>query len=125
MTGKMREEKEPTRRVVLHANPTTLALVDTEDAFRVAEHEWLVCITEGGIKTGISLRAGTELCYLAHLVMDVDYHTHRIVFLNGNGLDCRKENLRVEERSEPIPHQSSFRRATIVPPTKERIREIP
>lgn len=121
--GKLRVEKEPTRRVVLHANPATLALVDTEDAGKVAEREWLVCYTEGGIKTGISLVAGEDLCYLAHLVMEVDYHTHRVVFLSGNGLDCRRANLRVEEREEPIPHHSSFRRASLVPLTKERQRE--
>lgn len=70
-----------------------VAFVDAQDANRVGRHKWTALI-----RPGRSAYAFTTKCvrtiYLHRFVtnapigMDVDH-------INGNGLDCRRENLRV------------------------------
>lgn len=72
-----------------------VALIDPEDAARVLRHRWTASYGKAGWKAYFShsINGKTHSVYLHQLVMG-----HRkglmIDHRNGNGLDCRKRNLR-------------------------------
>lgn len=65
--------------------------VDTEDVCFIKDIHW--CIVEKG--TNLYAANGTNHIYLHRLILNIKGHNAVIDHLNHNGLDNRKENLRI------------------------------
>lgn len=94
-----RERAQP---VTIALSKGKVALIDAEDAERVTEYSWCAFVTVRGkwyAKRKV-WRGGKYTSKLLHrfivgapIDMDIDHK-------NGDGLDCRRENLRVATRSQ-------------------------
>lgn len=71
-----------------------VALIDDEDAEKVGKYKWCVLLTRG-----VPSYADGSPGSLHRFVMDAQ-PGQMIDHKNGNGFDCRKENLRFATRSE-------------------------
>lgn len=76
--------------------------IDIEDIDTVKDIHW--CITEKG--TNLYASNGTNHLYLHRLILDVEGYDIVIDHLNHNGLDNRKNNLRITTRHENLKNTS-------------------
>ncbi|MEQ8785128.1 MAG: HNH endonuclease [Pirellulaceae bacterium] len=78
-----------------------VALIDAEDAERVQTYKWHACRREPNWYAGTSAerRRGNNMIYLHRLVANAKRGEH-VDHINGNGLDCRRENLRICTNAE-------------------------
>lgn len=67
------------------------ALVDDDDVQRVSKHSW--CLVFGRNTWYAQTRTDNKTLYLHRLVTNAETDK-KVDHKNGNGLDCRKENLR-------------------------------
>ena len=72
--------------------------VDTEDVCFIKDIHW--CIVEKG--TNLYAANGTNHIYLHRLILNIKGHNAVIDHLNHNGLDNRKDNLRITTRHENL-----------------------
>jgi hypothetical protein len=75
------------------SNLEEMAIVDDEDYERVSKHSW--CGVVGRNTVYAQTRIKGESIYLHRFVMQSVKFGPKIDHKNGNGLDCRKSNLRV------------------------------
>lgn len=91
------------------------AIVDVADAELVGQYKWHACIRKNWeYAASSSTRAnGGKSIYLHRLLMSPPEGMH-VDHINGNGLDCRRANLRVctnaENRRNSRPTKSAVKR---------------
>jgi hypothetical protein len=77
-----------------------VALVSEEDYERVSEHIWSYTLQHGK-EYGISNSVGLpRLTYLHRFILGLGPGDSEVDHINGNGLDCRRENMRLATRSQ-------------------------
>ena len=81
-----------------------VALIDGEDVGRVIEHTWYVVDNGRGGLHATNRKAGRLHRFILKLTPDDPEVDHA----NGNGLDCRKSNLRFATRSQNNANRDRF-----------------
>jgi hypothetical protein len=78
-----------------------VALIDAEDAARVLQYRWHVAQRPPNCyaATSTERRRGHRAIYLHRLIVNAKLGEH-VDHINGNGLDCRRENLRICTNAE-------------------------
>jgi hypothetical protein len=89
-----------------------VALVDDEDFPLLSDFRWCYR-AERDERQGYAVRhrktdGKDRLCYLHRQLMD-PAPGHEVIFLNGDRLDCRRENLRVVTKREARQHHLQAR----------------
>ena len=77
------------------------AIVDAEDVALVAQFNWTVLETGGLCYARRTIRIGQrQKTILLHRVIMKAKDGEFVDHINGNGLDCRKENMRIVTKSQ-------------------------
>lgn len=84
------------------------AIIDEKDAKRVREHSWAAHVDDGGehVYACSTLGTGEGTVYLHRFLTEPD-EDEDVIFRNGDGLDCRRENLVVLSHSESRARQKT------------------
>jgi hypothetical protein len=90
-----------------------LAFVDDEDFARVSPYHWCYRGERNG-GPGYAIRHDKDgktyrTVYLHREIMGPVPPGHEVIFLNGDRLDCRRENLRVVTKQEALRHHQRAR----------------
>ena len=87
-----------------------VALIDAEDGEKVLKYKWHACQRDNTwyAATSKERRRGNAMIYLHRLIMDAPSGEH-VDHINGDGLDCRRDNLRLCTNAENRRNQRSNR----------------
>lgn len=89
------------------------ALVDEDDVFALSDFNW--CVMEGrGVKYAVCKPKGGMKNILMHRVISQTPNDMVTDHINGNGLDNRKQNLRVVTQRENLQNRRDHRSGKLV-----------
>lgn len=81
--------------------PDLFAVVDDGDFEKVAKHKWCVLDSNKNGKLFYAIAIINKKTKLMHrFLLDLKKSSDRIDHINGNGLDCRRANMRPANRSQ-------------------------
>jgi len=84
------------------ANPDSLcAIVDDEDYERASQHRWFAHRVNGSLTVYAKATKRRETIYLHRLILGAG-HSQIVDHVDGDGLNCRRLNLRFVSHSENV-----------------------